>query len=205
MIISYNLNAVGDVLLVVVGNGEGKEIKTERKGHVVKISDSQTDELLGWNIFDASNVITDLTGVGQIHLTDEQDAELKQAIKDAGFNDTIVIDDTPKFVVGYVKTCVPHPDSNHLSITETEVGNGETLQIVCGAPNIRAGLKVVVAKVGAMMPDGLIIWPGELRGEASFGMICSAKELNLSNAPTKKGILELPADEQIGREFQVGI
>ena len=55
---------------------------------------------------------------------------------------------------------VKHPDSDHLSITQTEVDNGEILQIVCGAPNIKAGQKVVVAKPGAMMPDGLMIWPG---------------------------------------------
>ena len=82
-----------------------------------------------------------------------------------------------------MKSCVEHPDSDHLSITETEVGDGEVLQIVCGAANIRKGLKVVVAKPGAMMPDGLMIWPGTLRGVESFGMICSAKELHLEGAP----------------------
>ena len=76
------------------------------------------------------------------------------------------------------------------------------LQIVCGAPNIRKGLKVVVAKPGAMMPDGLLIWPGELRGVASAGMICSAKELQLTNAPKKRGILELPQDAETGSAFK---
>ncbi|MGI6156664.1 MAG: DUF4479 domain-containing protein, partial [Enterococcus lemanii] len=65
-------------------------------------------------------------------------------------------------------------------------------------------LKVVVAKPGAMMPDGLLIWPGELRGVASFGMVCSAKELNLANAPMKRGILELPADAVVGEAFPIG-
>ena len=88
--------------------------------------------------------------------------------------------------------------------TQTEVDNGEILQIVCGAPNIKAGQKVVVAKPGAMMPDGLMIWPGVLRGEESFGMICSAKELRLPNAPAKKGILELPFDAEVGSAFAVG-
>ena len=103
-----------------------------------------------------------------------------------------------------MKTCVPHEDSDHLSVTEIEVDNGEVLQIVCGAANIRKGLKVVVAKPGAMMPDGLLIWPGELRGVESFGMVCSAKELNLANAPMKRGILELPQDAVVGSAFAIG-
>ena len=74
----------------------------------------------------------------------------------------------------------------HLSVTEIKVDNGEVLQIVCGAANIRKGLKVVVAKPGAMMPDGLLIWPGELRGVESFGMVCSAKELNLDPSSISK-------------------
>jgi tRNA-binding protein len=55
-----------------------------------------------------------------------------------------------------------------------------------------------------MMPDGMLIWPGELRGVASYGMICSAKELNLPNAPMKRGILELGSDAVIGEAFKVG-
>ncbi len=92
----------------------------------------------------------------------------------------------------------------------TEAGFTEQLaidlepQIVCGAANIRKGLKVVVAKPGAMMPDGLLIWPGTLRGVDSYGMICSARELHLANAPLKKGILELPQDAVVGEAFPVG-
>ena len=122
-------------------------------------------------------------------------------IKEAGFTETLIADNEPKIVVGYVKTCVPHPDSDHLSITETEVDNGHVLQIVCGAPNIEAGQKVVVAKPGAMMPDGLMIWPGSLRGVESYGMICSARELHLPDAPTEKGILVLPEDAVVGEAF----
>jgi tRNA-binding protein len=91
-----------------------------------------------------------------------------------------------------------------LHITETEIDGGETLQIVCGAPNIEAGQKVVVAKPGAMMPDGQMIWPGSLRGVESFGMICSARELHLPNAPEKKGILVLAEDAKTGEKFEVG-
>ncbi|MGO2082180.1 YtpR family tRNA-binding protein [Vagococcus sp.] len=202
MIVSYNLEAVGDVLICVVANGEGKEVTAERKGQVTKISDSESKEVLGWNFFQASNLVKDLDGKGQIFLSEQQQEELQQAVKLAGFKEELTFDHAPKFVVGHVKTCKKHPDSDHLHLTEIEVDNGEIIPIVCGAPNIKAGLKVVVAKVGAMMPDGLIIWPGELRGEKSFGMVCSARELNLPNAPAKRGILELAFDSLVGESFK---
>lgn len=202
MITSYNLEAVGDCLLCVVANDAGQEIKFERKGDVTKVCAAETGEVLGWNIFSASKHLTDLSGNGQIFLTDQQKTEVQELVEQAGFADKLTFDDSPKFVVGFVKSCVPHPDSDHLNITQTEVDNGEVVQIVCGAPNIKEGLKVVVAKVGAMMPDGLIIWPGELRGEKSNGMICSAKELGLPNAPTKRGILELSMDYEVGSVFE---
>ena len=77
------------------------------------------------------------------------------------------------------------------------------MQIVCGAPNIDEGQKVVVAKVGAMMPNGAMIFPGKLRGVESMGMICSARELELPNAPQKRGILVLPETDafEVGKEF----
>ncbi len=83
-----------------------------------------------------------------------------------------------------------HPNADKLNICKVDVGT-ETLQIVCGAPNVDAGQKVVVAKVGAVMPSGMIIKDAELRGVPSSGMICSAKELALPNAPQEKGILVL--------------
>ncbi|MEN2277657.1 YtpR family tRNA-binding protein, partial [Enterococcus faecium] len=79
-----------------------------------------------------------------------------------------------------------------------EVDNVTVLQIISGAPNIEPGQKVVVAKPGAMMPDGMMIWPRTLRGVDSYGMICSARELHLPNAPEKKGILVLPEDAVVG-------
>ena len=116
---------------------------------------------------------------------------------------TVPMDGLKKIVVGEVISLEDHPDSDHLHITETEIDGGETLQIVCGAPNIEAGQKVVVAKPGAMMPDGQMIWPGNLRGVDSFGMICSAKELHLPNAPEKRGILVLAEDAKVGEKFEV--
>lgn len=79
----------------------------------------------------------------------------------------------------------------------------ETLQIVCGAPNVDAGQKVVVAKVGAVMPSGLLIKEGNLRGEDSFGMLCSARELAIPGAPEVKGILVLDDSAEVGSPFEV--
>ncbi|ALS36902.1 tRNA-binding protein [Enterococcus rotai] len=204
MIFAYNKEHVGDVLMVIVSDDKGLDNQVERKGNVARISVVEDDQTVAWNIFEASAVLGDIKGVGQIELTDEQLTKVNEELARAGFSETLLNEIDPKIVIGFVKSCKKHPDSDHLSITQTEVNNGEVLQIVCGAPNIKAGQKVVVAKPGAMMPDGLMIWPGVLRGVESFGMICSAGELRLPDAPAKKGILELPFDAVIGEAFPVG-
>ncbi len=200
MIFAYNKAHVGDTLLVMMADDQGLEQTVERKFNIAQIKNS-AGTIVGWNFFHVSEFL-ELTGNGAISLTDEQIDLLNEKLAISGFNEKLPYDHEPHFVVGFVKSCVPHPDSDHLSITETEVDNGEVLQIVCGAPNIREGLKVVVAKPGTMMPDGMLIWPGVLRGVESYGMICSAKELELPNAPQKKGILELSQDAVVGSEFK---
>lgn len=82
-----------------------------------------------------------------------------------------------KIVVGAVEECVPHPDSDHLSICQVNVGEEELSQIVCGAPNIQAGKKVIVALPGSRIAGNVKIKKGKLRGEVSLGMICSLQEL----------------------------
>lgn len=202
MIFSYNPKGVGDVLMIVVADGINKEVEAKRAGDVARVFDKETGETLGWNLFEASKHLGTIEGNGAVELTDDQLNTVNQLLSEEGFQEKVIQDKGPKFVVGYVKECRPHEDSDHLSVTSIEVDNGEELQIVCGAPNIKQGLKVVVAKVGAMMPDGLIIWPGKLRGVESFGMVCSARELGLPNAPQKKGILELPEDAVVGSAFE---
>lgn len=199
MIFAYNKQNVGDTLMVIVANDEDKPNVIEKNADIACI---RTDEgkTVAWNFFNISDHLP-ITGNGQIQLSESDLDVLNRLLKAAGFKEQLSYDPEPKIVVGYVKTCVPHPDSDHLSITETEVGPDETLQIVCGAPNIEAGQKVVVAKPGAMMPDGLMIWPGKLRGVDSFGMICSARELELPNAPQVKGILVLPENAVVGDAF----
>lgn len=80
--------------------------------------------------------------------------------------------------VGHVLTCENHPDSDHLHITTVDVGT-EVLQIVCGAPNIKAGMDVIVAKIGAVLPGDFKIKKSKIRGVESFGMICSLEELGM--------------------------
>ena len=104
-------------------------------------------------------------------------------------------------VVGEVLTCTDHPDSDHLHVTTVDVGAGEPLQIVCGAANCRAGLKVLCATVGAVLyPNGgdeeFKIKRSKIRGVESLGMLCAEDELGIG--PSHEGIVELPADAPVG-------
>ncbi|TVX98312.1 phenylalanine--tRNA ligase subunit beta [Cohnella terricola] len=108
-------------------------------------------------------------------------------------------------VVGYVKKREKHPDADKLSVCTVDAGTGEDLQIVCGAPNVGADMKVPVAVVGAKLPGGLNIKRAKLRGVESQGMICSARELGINDKLLPKeqqeGILVLPPDTEIGRDI----
>ena len=103
-------------------------------------------------------------------------------------------------VVGEVITCVDHPNSDHLHITTTRVAtDAEPLQIVCGAPNVAAGQKVIVATVGTVLYDGdekFTIKKGKIRGEESLGMICAEDEIGVGSS--HDGIMVLPADTPVG-------
>ncbi|GGD77988.1 phenylalanine--tRNA ligase subunit beta [Lacimicrobium alkaliphilum] len=103
-------------------------------------------------------------------------------------------------VVGEVVECGPHPDADKLQITKVDAGQGELLDIVCGAPNCRQGLKVAVAVVGAVLPGDFKIKKAKLRGQPSNGMLCSWSELGLSD--DHDGILELPGETPVGADFR---
>lgn len=103
-------------------------------------------------------------------------------------------------VVGEVVDCGQHPDADKLQVTKVDAGQGELLDIVCGAPNCRQGLKVAVAVVGAVLPGDFKIKKAKLRGQPSNGMLCSWSELGLSD--DHDGILELPADVPVGTDFR---
>ena len=103
-------------------------------------------------------------------------------------------------VVGKVLTCEPHPNSDHLHLTTVDLGNGEDpVQIVCGAPNVAAGQKVIVATVGTVLYDGdkeFVIKKSKLRGTDSYGMICAEDEIGIGN--DHAGIIVLPDDAVVG-------
>ena len=105
--------------------------------------------------------------------------------------------------IGKILECEMHPDSDHLHVCKVDVGNTEPLQIVCGAPNARVGIKVIVALVGAKLPGG-DIKKGKLRGVESFGMMCSIEELGLEHKFLKpadiEGIAELGEDAVVGED-----
>lgn len=196
----YNENGVGDTLLVTLAKSSYAEQGFDRVGDVARLYLSETNETVGYNFFNISQ-LTKISEVGQVKLNEALVNLLNEQISKAGFKDVLAVDNQPKFVVGFVKECVPHEDSDHLSVTQIEVDQNEVVQIVCGASNIAQGQKVVVAKIGAVMPSGMIIWDGELRGVRSQGMVCSAKELGLVGAPTAKGILVLDDAVEAGKAF----
>ncbi|MEJ2141829.1 MAG: phenylalanine--tRNA ligase subunit beta [Gammaproteobacteria bacterium] len=105
-----------------------------------------------------------------------------------------------KVVVGEVIKVEKHPDADKLNVCEVNVGDKEALQIVCGAANVREGLKVPAALVGAKLPGDFKIKKSKLRGVPSHGMLCSEKELGL--AESAEGLMELPVDAPVGTDFR---
>lgn len=103
--------------------------------------------------------------------------------------------DLPGVVVAEILACEKHPEADRLQVCRVAAG-GEPVQIVCGAPNARPGLKAPLARIGASLPDGLVIKAARLRGVESFGMLCSARELAIDSDAS--GLLELPEDAPVG-------
>jgi phenylalanyl-tRNA synthetase beta chain len=103
-------------------------------------------------------------------------------------------------VVGLVVSMQPHPDADRLRVCQVEVGEAEPIQIVCGASNVRIGLKIPAALIGAVLPGDFKIKKSKLRGEESFGMLCSEKELGL--AAEANGLMELADDAPVGIDIR---
>ena len=108
-------------------------------------------------------------------------------------------DNIKDLVVGHVVECGRHPEADKLSVCKVDVGQGELLDIVCGAPNVAQGQKVPVAMVGTTMPDGMLIKKAKLRGQPSHGMICSERELGLTE--DHSGIMVLPQETAVGQKL----
>jgi phenylalanyl-tRNA synthetase beta chain len=95
-----------------------------------------------------------------------------------------------------IKSLKPHPDSDKLNLVTFDLGDGTTKEVVCGAPNVRPGLKVPYAAIGTTLPNGMTLEPKKIRGILSDGMLCSETELGLGEG--KSGLMELPADAKTG-------
>ncbi|MBC2328178.1 YtpR family tRNA-binding protein [Listeria booriae] len=195
----YNEKGVGDTLLVHLNDVE--KTNNESKGNVTRIFDAETGETVAINIFEVSKK-RQFDANGKVNLTEEDVAFINQELADNGFDFVVEADLSPKFVVGYVASKEKHPNADKLNVCQVDLGD-KIVQIVCGAPNVEAGQKVVVAKIGAVMPSGLIIKPSNLRGEDSFGMICAARELAIPDAPQEKGIMVLDDSYETGAVYPV--
>ena len=139
-----------------------------------------------------------------IDISDQDLEELAIKITEAGINvEKVITNHIDHLVIGKVVSCVDHPNSDHLHLCQVDVGRDELQQIVCGAPNVRDGLKVIVALPGAVLPGDFQIKASKIRGIESNGMICALYELGLEEKTDEayaRGIEELPSDAPIGRD-----
>lgn len=199
MIAIYNTH-MNDVLMLIVGDNQGEKLTATRINNVARVTCQDTGEVVAWNFFEVAALFP-VQGNGQVSLSDAEVALLNTEMKTAGFKEQLINDQEPKFVVGEIMEMVAHPDSDHLNIAQVNIGNDQVVQIVAGAPNARVGMKTIVVLPGAMMPNGALIFAGQLRGVPSFGMMASPRELALPNAPQKRGIIELAPSEVPGTAF----
>ncbi|WP_026701354.1 YtpR family tRNA-binding protein [Salibacterium aidingense] len=199
MNIFYNRKGMGDTLLVSLKEISRQKRSVERKGDVARLYHTDSGETAGFHIFRASSY-GEVGQTGMAAFTSSIRNLITTALKQNGWNIEVEFPASPSFVVGFVKERKNHPDADKLSVCQVDTGE-ETLQIVCGAANVDKGQKVVVAKPGAFMPSGMKIKKSKLRGVSSNGMICSAKELVLDEAPKEKGILILDDSYVTGQDF----
>lgn len=143
-----------------------------------------------------------------VDIRDISTEELAEKITKSGIEvDGIhhIAEESSQLAVGYVESCEQHPSADKLSVCQVDVGE-ETLQIVCGAPNIEQGQKVIVAKPGAVLPGDVTIKKVKLRGVESNGMICSLQEVGIDEKYVPKeaaeGIFVLPDDVRIGEDIE---
>ncbi len=194
--IFYNYHTIGDVLLIISDLGT-KPNRVIKNGDVTSLY--LDDKLIGINIFNISNVLK-IKSNGLIVLPLKEMIDVINNILINANVETLEYKKESGFKVGKVLTCEEHPDSDHMHVLTVDIGS-EVLDIVCGAPNVKEGQKVVVATLGTTMFDGKKIVPSSLRGIKSNGMLCSPRELHLEGAPNVRGILVLDDDATIGEDF----
>ena len=136
-----------------------------------------------------------------IDISDQDLKELARKITESGINvEKVISNHIDNLTIGEVVECTNHPDSDHLHVCQVNIGDKIT-QIVCGAPNVRTGLKVIVALPGAILPGNFEIKTSKIRGVESNGMLCALYELGLEEKTEEaynKGICELGSDAKVG-------
>ena len=139
-----------------------------------------------------------------IDISDQDLEELAVKITESGINiEKVITNKIDNLVIGKVVSCIDHPDSDHLHLCQVDIGKEEQQQIVCGAPNVREGLKVIVALPGAVLPGDFAIKSSKIRGVESNGMICALYELGLEEKTDEtyaKGIEELNENAPVGKD-----
>ncbi len=139
-----------------------------------------------------------------IDISDQDLEKLAVKITESGINiEKVITNKIDNLVIGKVVSCIDHPDSDHLHLCQVDIGKEELQQIVCGAPNVREGLKVIVALPGAVLPGDFAIKSSKIRGVESNGMICALYELGLEEKTDEtyaKGIEELTETAPVGKD-----
>ena len=139
-----------------------------------------------------------------IDISDQDLEKLAVKITESGINiEKVITNKIDNLVIGKVVSCIDYPDSDHLHLCQVDIGKEELQQIVCGAPNVREGLKVIVALPGAVLPGDFAIKSSKIRGVESNGMICALYELGLEEKTDEtyaKGIEELGNDAVVGSD-----
>ena len=139
-----------------------------------------------------------------IDISDQDLEELALKITKAGINvEKVITNHINNLVIGEIIECIPHPDSDHMHICQVNIGSDDLQQIVCGANNVKKGIKVIVALPGAILPGDFTIKQSKIRGVESNGMICALFELGLEEENEEnyaRGIEELNNDAPVGKD-----
>ena len=184
MILNTFYNDVNKVLILTTAK---KSTNCKKDGDTTYFYD-ENNKIVGMNIFNIEGFNSGIVNQKDLSKDILEKFELS--------------DNSAPFVFGYTKKVQPHPDSDKLQVCVVDLGF-EEIQIVCGASNCAQDKKVVVARVGAIMPNGMTILPAKVKGVESCGMMCSFNELGITNVDAS-GIILLDGNDMLGSEVIIG-
>ncbi|MGL5020832.1 MAG: YtpR family tRNA-binding protein [Mycoplasmatales bacterium] len=184
MILNTFYNDVNKALILTTA----KKAKNSKKNGNTTYFYDENNKIVGMNIFNVEGFNTGIVNQKDLSKDILDEFELS--------------DNSAPFVFGYTKKVEPHPDSDKLQVCLVDLGF-EEIKIVCGASNCVQDKKVVVARAGAVMPNGMSILPSKVKGVESNGMMCSFKELGITTVDAS-GIILLDGNDQLGSEVIIG-